>query len=171
MKNRQLVTESESSLYTAQARQVLETIQYATVATADSQGNPWNSPVLCAHDDRGRIYWSSHPDSVHSKNIQNSGKVFIVMYNSKAGEGEGLGLYIDAVAEVVVDKKEIALALELLGERRGKPFSHPEKFSDNGLQRIYRATPLKWWVNDADQDSDGDFIRDFRIEVNPLDSK
>lgn len=168
MKDKELAVESEDSMYATQARHVLETIQYATIATADNQGNPWNSPVFCAHDDRRRIYWSSHPDSVHSKNIQNSGKVFIVMYNSRAGEGEGLGLYMEAVVEVVVDKKEIASALELLGKRRGKPFTHPEKFSDNGSQRIYRATPLKWWVNDADQDGDGDFIRDFRIEVSPF---
>ena len=78
---------------------------------------------------------------------------------------------MNVTAEMVVDKKEIVLALELLGKRRGKPFTHPEKFSGNGAQRIYRATPKRWWVNDADQDDDGDFIRDFRIEVNPFGSK
>lgn len=150
------------------ARRILETIHYATVATADSQGNPWNSPVFCAYGDSGHIYWSSHPESVHSQNIHSSGKAFIVIYNSKAGEGEGVGLYMDAAVEVVADGHEIALALELLGKRRGKPFLHPEKFSGDGSQRIYRATPKIWWINDADQDSDGDFMKDFRMEVNPF---
>lgn len=147
------------------AQQLLQATRYATIATADKSGKPWNTPVFCAYDEHGCIYWSSHPDSVHSQNIAANPQVCIVIFNSNAAEGEGLGLYIDATVEMVSDGEQIAAALTLLGNRRGKPFEHPEKFVGSGPQRIYKATPQKMWTNDADQDADGDFIRDYREEI------
>lgn len=146
------------------AEKLLDTIQYATIATSGIGGEPWNTPVFCAHDGY-TIYWSSHPDAVHSKNIANTHKAFIAIYNSKAQEGEGVGLYLRAAVRILEGEEEIAHALDLLGKRRGKPFSHPEKFIDGGPQRIYEATPVHAWINDADQDADGDFIKDYRIEL------
>lgn len=147
------------------ARKLLKDIKYATIATADPGGKPWNTPVFCAYDAHSNIYWSSHPGSSHSQNIAASGKVFIVIYNSTAKEGEGVGLYIEATAHALTDEVEVRQGLELLGERRGEPFLHPEKFMEDGPQRIYKAVPLTCWINDADQDDDGDFIEDFRVEV------
>jgi len=147
------------------ALQILRTIQYATIATSDEQGNPWNTPVFCAFDDDSNIYWSSHPDSVHSLNIANNHKAFIVFYNSLADEGEGLGLYMSTDVRALEDSEEIKLALTLLGKRRGRPFLHIEKFIGSGTQRIYKAIPSRCWTNDSDQDEDGDFIKDYRIEI------
>lgn len=146
------------------AAKLLDSIQYATIATSDSNGEPWNTPVFCAHD-RYTIYWSSHPEAVHSQNIGRTQKAFIAIYNSKVQEGEGVGLYMKVVVRVLEDKNEIAHALNLLGKRRGKPFKHLEKFTGSGPQRIYEATPMSAWINDADQDADGDFIKDYRIEL------
>ena len=146
-------------------KQLLSDIEYATVATVDALGNPWNTPVYVTSDQAYNFYWSSHPDSVHSQNIQTNGKVFIVVYNSKAHEGDGQGVYYEATARVVTDRAEIDTALGLLGTRRGRPFRHAEKFIDDGPQRIYKAVPTRCWLNDADQDADGDFIRDYRREV------
>ncbi len=147
------------------ALQILDSIQYATIATSDIDGNPWNTPVFCVADQDNNIYWSSHPGSEHSKNITASHKAFIVIYNSKATEGEGVGLYVQASASELKSNDEIEFALDLLGARRGKPFLHIEKFLPGGQQRIYKATPIKAWLNDAHQDTDGDFIKDYRITV------
>jgi pyridoxamine 5'-phosphate oxidase-like protein len=146
------------------AQKLLNEIQYATIATVSNEGDPWNTPVFCAVNGY-TIYWSSHPNSVHSKNIAANGKAFIVIYNSKAGEGEGTGLYMKASVNSLEEKEEIAQALSLLGDRRGRPFDYIEKFMDGGQQRIYKAEPLQIWTNDAYQDADGDFIEDFRVEV------
>ncbi len=35
--------------------------------------------VFFAYDEQGNIYWSSHPDSVHSQNIADNGRAFIVI--------------------------------------------------------------------------------------------
>jgi len=150
---------------TAMAQKILREIQYATIATVCADGAPWNTPVFCACDEAGQIYWSSRPDAVHSRNLQRDPRAFIVIYNSKAGEGEGVGLYLDAKVEMIEDPAEIKTALKLLGNRRGKPFKYPAKFIGEGPQRIYRATAHKAWTNGADLDQDGDFIRDYRVEL------
>lgn len=90
----------------------------------------------------------------------------MVIYNSKASAGEGLGLYIKAAVSMLTNEEEIKKALTLLGERRGYPFKYIEKFIGDGPQRIYKAEPLQLWTNDANQDEDGDFIEDFRVEIN-----
>jgi len=102
------------------AQKILDAIEYATVATTNDEGEPWNTPVFYAHDGY-TLYWSSHPDSVHSKNIAANNKAFIVIYNSKATQGEGMGVYIRARVRVLEDKKEVAHALNILGKRRGNP--------------------------------------------------
>lgn len=148
----------------ATAQKILTEIQYATIATANGVGDPWNTPVFCAADGY-TLYWSSHPNSVHSKNIAATGKAFIVIYNSKPGKGEGVGLYIKASVHVIENKEEITHALHLLSSRRGKPFQHAEKFMNDGPQRIYMAKPLQLWINDAHKDPEGHFIEDFRTEI------
>ncbi|HEX6258204.1 MAG TPA: pyridoxamine 5'-phosphate oxidase family protein [Candidatus Saccharimonadales bacterium] len=146
------------------AQKILNEISYATIATVSDSGEPWNTPVFYAHEG-ATLYWSSHPNSVHSKNIATNSKAFIVIYNSNAQQGQGIGLYMQTTVRVLQDEQEIARALKLLGERRGEPFRHIEKFIGTGPQRIYEATPLQMWTNDARKDSDGDFIEDFRTPV------
>jgi len=146
------------------ALHVLDTISFATLATANTKGEPWNTPVFCAHDGF-TIYWCSHEESVHSQNIAANGRVFITIYNSKAGPGEGLGVYLQAHARVLKDESEIRQALELLGQRRGRPFQFIEKFMGDSPRHVYTAEPVAVWTNDANIDTDGDFIRDFRVEV------
>lgn len=147
------------------AKSIINQVIYATIATADRSAQPWNSPVFCAYDEQLNFYWSSHPQSQHSRNIAENNRIFMVIFNSKAGEGEGTGIYIEAVASELNGPQEIKKALSLLGERRNKPFLFPEKFIGEGPQRIYKAIPMRAWLNDADQDKDGDFIRDYRIPV------
>ncbi len=36
--------------YPQRAKQVLENIIYATIATSTKDGQPWNSPVRCVYD-------------------------------------------------------------------------------------------------------------------------
>src|SRR5687767_5108601 len=103
------------------ARNILGKVLYATVATTSGAGVPWNTPVFFAYDEQGNIYWSSNPDSVHSQNIADNGKAFIVIYNPAAGIGKGLGLYAESNVDIIEDEQEIKSALFLLGERRGKP--------------------------------------------------
>lgn len=49
------------------AKEIVEKIIYATIATASKDGQPWNSPVYCAYDEDYNFYWSSWTENQHSK--------------------------------------------------------------------------------------------------------
>ena len=45
--------------YHQRAAEIIQSIQYATLATVTPDGLPWNSPVFALHDNEGAIYWVS----------------------------------------------------------------------------------------------------------------
>lgn len=154
-----------SDYHNKRAKEIIENITYATIATPTKDGSPWNSPVYQNHDENLNIYWVSDKEGQHSKNIAENNKVFIVIYDSTVPEGDGEGVYIQANASQVTDPDEI------LTVRRIKKGSHfeqsPDTFLGEPVRYMYKAVPERVWMNDAEI-KDGVFIRDFRVEV-PLD--
>jgi hypothetical protein len=51
------------------ARQIIDANYYLTLATADSAGTPWASPVWYAHEGHGTFFWVSRPQARHSRNL------------------------------------------------------------------------------------------------------
>lgn len=80
--------------YHRRAAEIMDTIQYATVATVTDYGQPWNSPVFALHDSEGCMYWFSDKEGQHSKNVRHNGTAFIVIYDSTVSEGKGEGVYL-----------------------------------------------------------------------------
>lgn len=150
------------------AREIIKKIIYITIATVSKDGQPWNSPVYSAYDENYNFYWASWTQNQHSKNIAENNKIFIVIYDSKAHEGTGEGVYIKAKAYVLNDEKEIERAIRYLDARVGKkkdPKTRIAQFQGNKPRRIYKAVPEKFWVN-----GNGDIKREYidvRFEVNP----
>ncbi len=118
---------------------ILKTLKYMTLATVCEDGSPWNSPVAHSPLKELIFYWGSTEDSVHSQNIRRDKRVFVVVYDSTAPEGTGEGVYMKGYAEEL-DEVE-------------------------GLVRMYRFIPEQVWINDAEKDSNGNFLKDFRIEL------
>jgi len=151
---------------TERAKEIIEKILYITIATVTKDGQPWNSPVYSAYDDNYNFYWNSWNENQHSKNIASNNNVFLVIYNSTAAEGTGEGVYIQAKAQKVTDRKEIEKAIELLQTRKNKPSSKlrsAEEFLGDYPRRVYKAVPEKFWMND-DGEVDGNYV-DKRQEV------
>lgn len=147
------------------ARSIIRAIPYITLATASNDGTPWNSPVYAAYDNTMNFYWSSFPQSQHSQNIAQNNQAFIVIYDSTGGDGTSKAVYIPATALMLEDEAEIRTALLTLNTRIGK-----ERFPDydtymTSPQRIYKATPKSMWINGAEKNEQGHFIRDLRIEL------
>ncbi len=151
----------------ARARAIVQRILYVTVATVSVDGAPWNTPVYSAYDERGDFFWSSSPQGQHSLNIAANGKAFLVIYDSTAPEGTGAGVYVEAAAGMLTRSADVAAARRHLALRAAKPFDpgHPDPLLVSGAQRIYRAAPRRVWVNGFENDANGSFIRDVRIEV------
>ena len=76
------------------ARKIIENNIYITIATASKDGLPWISPVYSAHDKDYTFYWISPMDTLHSRLIRENHRVAIVIFDSRAPEGTGEGVYI-----------------------------------------------------------------------------
>lgn len=150
------------------AKQIINEIIYITVATSSKDGQPWNSPVYSAFDEDYNFYWASWKENQHSKNIAENNRIFIVIYDSKAREGTGEGVYILAKANMLIKEEDVANAIRLLDGRVGKvkdPKARVKQFMGDKPRRIYKAVSEKFWVN-GEGDIKGEYI-DVRLEVDP----
>jgi nitroimidazol reductase NimA-like FMN-containing flavoprotein (pyridoxamine 5'-phosphate oxidase superfamily) len=145
-----------------QARAILDTINYATVATISDGKQPWNTPVAAFHFANDyTIYWASWKDNQHSKNIRSNGNVFLVIYDSTpADQQPSQGVYMQATAEELIDKNEIMNAALVFKDDPYNPSDGTQYMGDHP-RRIYKAAPQHIWVNDDDT-VDNNFV-DIRI--------
>jgi nitroimidazol reductase NimA-like FMN-containing flavoprotein (pyridoxamine 5'-phosphate oxidase superfamily) len=153
----------DSSALVERARHLLVVNEHATVATVTAAGEPWNTPVYFGHD-RGSIYWSSKSDAQHSQNIRATGRAFLVIYDSSQPDGSGAGLYVDANVVELADEREIEMGLTMVYGRRKKTVPPVQNFLATSPHRVYRATPLRVWVNVLHAD---EVPWDERVELNP----
>lgn len=145
------------------AMEILDRIIYLTIASVSQEGQPWSTPVFFAYDEHYNLYWGSHVNSQHSKNIQNNPRVGLVIYDSTIPPGEGEGVYIQATASEILEESEIVWAHKLLQGRRPVPYWKLEHVQKNSPVHLYKATPKKIWMN-GEGESDGVYI-DTREEV------
>lgn len=148
--------------YTKDAKKVIDSIEYIDLATVTIDGRPWNSPLWYKRDKDYNFYFGSPKNTQHSKNIRENGKGFIVIYDSRAPEGTGFGVYITAKVKQLEDKKELKEAIGILYSN-DKEKRIPEDFLGKSPLRLYKITPKKVWVNDSDM-KNGLYI-DYRIEI------
>ena len=147
--------------FNKRAKEIIKKIQYITIATS-SNNQPWNSPVYSVHDEHYNFYWASWKENVHSKNIRNNPRVFLVIYDSTVPEGTGEGLYVKATAKELEKVEELEKALSLLYERKTYKRDWSE-FTGDYPRRVYKATPEQAWMN-SDDKINGHFI-DKRVEI------
>jgi hypothetical protein len=151
------------------ASEIIQQIEYATVATVSNEGEPWNSPVFTAFDNNLNFFWVSDKEGQHSKNVQSNGKSFVVIYDSTMPAGTGEGVYFQATVDALQDEDEILTALKVLDGREGNIRKHvASDYTNSSVRYVYRARPSKFWINDIEVDKTGNFIRDIRVEL-PLD--
>jgi nitroimidazol reductase NimA-like FMN-containing flavoprotein (pyridoxamine 5'-phosphate oxidase superfamily) len=81
------------------ARQIIDASRYLTLATADSAGNPWASPVWYAHDDYTTFFWVSRPGARHSQNLAARPTASMVIFDSTVPELQAQGVYLQTLAE------------------------------------------------------------------------
>jgi Pyridoxamine 5'-phosphate oxidase len=77
-------------------RNIIEASRYLVLATADTAGRPWSTPLYFAHIGFTEFFWVSSPDVTHSRNIAVRPEVGIVVFDSQAAIGAGQGVYVSA---------------------------------------------------------------------------
>jgi hypothetical protein len=131
-------------------RDIIEASRYLVLATADATGRPWSSPVYFAHIGLTEFYWVSSPEVTHSRNIAVRPEVGIVVFDSQAAIGTGQGVYMSAVAQLLVlGAGEAAAGVEAFSRRSvahgGGRWTSEDLRPGTGL-RMYRATVDSHWI-------------------------
>ena len=150
-----------SERHNTKAKEILQKIQYASIATITPEGKPWNTPVAHEIDEQYNIYWFSDKENQHSKNVRMCPHAFIVVYDSTALEGTGEGVYIEADVEEMNDADAIN---EIRNVKKQKVVNDASEFLGDAVRRCYKAIPCRFWMNDVEEKDDV-FIRDYRVEV------
>jgi uncharacterized protein YhbP (UPF0306 family) len=135
----------------AQAQRTIDSFTYMTLATADSDGGPWGSPVWFAAASPQEFLWVSDPEARHSRNIAARSEVAIVIFDSTAALGAAEAVYVEAAAEEL-GGEELERAISIYSRRSmevGAPewtladVTPPTRF------RLYRATASAMYILDA----------------------
>ena len=135
------------------ARNIIESILYMVLGTADENGQPWASPVYFSSEKYREFYWISSPEVRHSRNILARPQISIVIFDSRVAVGMGQAVYMEAVAEELTGD-EFERGLQIYNGR----FQHPEEFGVRTINpedvqapaayRLYRAVALEHWILD-----------------------
>ncbi len=144
------------------AKEILETIRYATISTTDKNEQPWAAPVWYVFDNDLDIYWWSPIGSQHSKNIERNSQIYITVFNSAAPEGEGKGLYFRATASVIEDNK-LSKAITLYNKSTSIFKLSTGNCTGDAPTRLYKAIIQESWINDG-LERDGFYV-DRRVDL------
>ena len=102
------------------AREVLSANTYMTLATVNTDGQPWGTPVHFAHDEQ-YVYWMSEPTAQHSQNLAANDKLFVTVFDAGQSVSELAQrrcVYIQTRGEQVIGDDELA-AREVFADKFG----------------------------------------------------
>src|SRR5215207_3891443 len=140
--------------HVAVARQLIESVQYMTLATSDEAGVPWASPVWFAHDEYTRFLWVSKPDARHSKNLATRPEAGIVIFDSTVPMGTGQAVYVETMVEQLEGEDEQG-GIEVFSARseaNGGPAWSVDDIRPPAPLRLYRATATAHYVLGANDE-------------------
>jgi nitroimidazol reductase NimA-like FMN-containing flavoprotein (pyridoxamine 5'-phosphate oxidase superfamily) len=149
---------NEERDHAAEARQIIDANLYMVLATADSTGQPWASPVYFASSGYREFFWVSQPDATHSVNLRDRREVGIVIFDSTVAIGSGRGVYVLGVAREL-PAHETADGVEVFSRRSQEHGGNEwavDDVSPPARHRLYQATAEAMYVLDE---------HDHRVEV------
>jgi predicted pyridoxine 5'-phosphate oxidase superfamily flavin-nucleotide-binding protein len=134
----------------AVAREIIDASLYMVVATADSTGQPWVSPVYFASSRYRDFFWVSEPDATHSVNLRDRREVGIVIFDSSVPLGEGQGVYVLGVGREL-PAHETTEGVRILSKRsrgHGGGRWRADDVKPPAQHRLYQATAEATYVLD-----------------------
>ncbi|HSW37694.1 MAG TPA: pyridoxamine 5'-phosphate oxidase family protein [Candidatus Saccharimonadales bacterium] len=148
------------------AKELLKNSRHAAMATVNENGSPHNTPFFLLYDDNlDHIYWGSHPDSQHSKNIGRSGQIFAVVYDSARPNMGGVYIKAQNAHALAGDELKTGLAVHNAFRKREGKEPLPLEYYSGGQQLMYSAQPAACWVLMSQNNEKGLRIKDYRQEI------
>jgi hypothetical protein len=138
------------------AKQLIQGLNYLTLATCDRDGQPWNTPVFGAYDGHKTFYWGSRHVTQHSQNISQNSRGFIVIYDSTVKPNHGEAVYLKVLCEELA-QSEIDAAIQLLHAKLGESYMVPKDVQGASPRRLYKATVTRAWIKDPNKDMREEF--------------
>jgi nitroimidazol reductase NimA-like FMN-containing flavoprotein (pyridoxamine 5'-phosphate oxidase superfamily) len=126
------------------ATAVIEANKYMTLATVDSAGLPWATPVFFTPDGHSHVYWVSSPEARHSVNIAANPSVSIAIFDSSVPVGQAQAVYLTAQAGLVPDAELVDRARFYSARLPGLREFTAAELGDE--LRLYRATVTEAWI-------------------------
>ncbi len=133
------------------AREILKNNIYCTLATVNTDGGPWASPVYYCIDPQHSLYFISKTSSIHVQNMRNINTVSFAIFDSRQKEGMGNGIQGIGIAtelrgtEIVEGLKWYRTSFATLSKAFfRKPFGY----------RLFKLTPSEWYILDPNAEDD-----------------
>ncbi len=147
---------------------------FMTLATADSDGLPWASPVEFACDEALRFYWVSVTDARHSQNVRANPRAALSIYDSTQTPGVGAvqGLYGEGSVEEL-DRSDLEALLPSLNRwiawrdagRKTPRRLRADQFDGDTPWRFYRVNAAKLYGLDPNGHPEYGQLVDWRVPV------
>ncbi len=131
------------------AREIIDSNQYMTLATADADGRPWASPVWFAHERYTEFVWVSKPEARHSRNLSTRPQAGIVLFDSTVPMGGARAVYLEASVERLEEEAEAERYIAVFSRRSqelGGVAWGVEEISPPAALRLYRASASAHYV-------------------------
>lgn len=149
-----------------EVKSLIATTRHIAMATVNENGTPHNTPLRFIPDPEFKyIYWGSHPESVHSKNIERTEQVYITLFDRVEYNG---GLYMKAENAHELSGEELESALETHNNLRiseGKTPLELSYYTGDKPQRMWGAEITRLWIYGTERDEDGHILKDIRHEI------
>lgn len=130
-----------------EAKKIISDNIYMTIATSSNDGEPWISPVYFNFDAEYNLYWISNKESHHSELVRQNPRVAIVVFNSKAPNFTGDGVYFRCRVSELESGNDIQKGIDTYYGGRHVSTDQDKldtsNYSGTSPWRIYRAMPTE----------------------------
>ncbi len=147
-------------------KELLKTVRHIALATVNEDGTPHNTPLFFIYNnDFTKFYMSTHPSALHSKNVERTGKGYVVVYDSEVFKG---GLYLTLRNFKQVGADDLHEAMEVYNQTRlrwGMEALPDEHYQEPNERRLYVADIHKIEIYGAHEDKNAKILNEYRIEI------
>jgi nitroimidazol reductase NimA-like FMN-containing flavoprotein (pyridoxamine 5'-phosphate oxidase superfamily) len=150
------------------AREVLDGIRYIVLGTIDEDGTPRTSPVFFTPHGYEYLYWVSHPDTHHGRNLARDDRVGGVVFDSSLPPGQSDAVYVTGTAREIPEGELVEhLPVAFDPERRGGTRFTADQVVGSADLRLWVLQVDHWEVHVRAGHPEYGTGRDRRVVVDP----